>query len=38
MYCVDPWLNFYDDADIASNTDMNAVMADFDRRIMDKYP
>lgn len=38
MYCIDPWLNFYDSKDDASTSDMDKVMRDFDQRIMAKWP
>lgn len=37
MYCIDPWLNFYDVNDKASSSDMNKVMQDFNNRITSKW-
>lgn len=31
IYCVDPWQSGYDSSDAASNSDMSAVEAEFDR-------
>lgn len=34
VYCIDPWLNGYDDTDIASyHTDMNIIESIFDERV-----
>ena len=38
MYCIDPWLNFYDINDHASLSNMDSVMNDFDHRIVNKWP
>ena len=38
MYCIDPWLCGYDDADGASHSDMTEVEQEFDKRITSNYP
>lgn len=35
IYCVDPWTEGYDDTDIASHSDFNAVEEMFDNRVKD---